>query len=92
MKNNQLPSRLVLVEINNLAATLFAMHGKTVREGVKFYAVSCELGRQCWNAAVVTYFNTVIQNSGIPISQYLLPKFQKNAGTGVPSTQPLVYY
>lgn len=92
MPTIKFPGQLVLAEINNLAATLFAMHGQRVSEGFKFHAASCELGRQCWNAAVITYFNTVIRNSGIPVADYLLPEVISKGKNGAPFKQPLVTY
>lgn len=92
MPTIKLPGQLVLTEINNLAATLFAMHGQRISEGFKFHAASCELGRQCWNAAVITYFNTVIRNSGLPIDDYLLPELIKKPDVDTSFKQPLVTY
>lgn len=82
----------MLAEINNLAASLFAMHGQQVKEGFKFYAASCELGRQCWNAAVITYFNTVIRNSGVPVSDFLISELSVVGQVDAPFKQPLVTY
>lgn len=92
MPTIKLPGQLVLSEINNLAATLFAMHGQQINSGFKFYSASCELGRQCWNAAVITYFNTVVRNSGIPIADYLLPELTELADANSSLKQPLVTY
>lgn len=92
MISTKLPGQLVLTEINNLAATLFAMHGQRVAEGVKFYAATCELGRQCWNAAVITYFNTVIRNSDAQVSDYLLDELTPLGEIGTSIKQPLVTY
>lgn len=68
MKNN-FPGEIIVAEINNLAASLFSMHGQSVSIGFKFYAANCELARRCWNAAVVVYFNAVVSDSKcFPIS------------------------
>lgn len=82
MQTMKLPGQLVLDEINNLAASLFSMHGHQVSEGFKFYAASCELAKQCWNAAVITYFNVVIRNSGAQVSDDLIPDLTADAEIG----------
>lgn len=92
MPTIKLPGQLVLAEINNLAATLFAMHGHQISSSFKFYTASCELGRQCWNAAVITYFNTVVRNSGVPVSDYLLHEVIESADVDSSFKQPLVTY
>lgn len=92
MPTIKLPGQLVLAEINTLAATLFEMHGHQISSGFKFYSASCELGRQCWNAAVITYFNTVVRNSGVPIADYLLPELTEPADVNSSLKQPLVTY